>query len=214
MDICGTRFLRFYWFRCHESAGRLVYSLARIYLSRVCSLGTAFRKSFRTFYGCLAQVLARLGAYTVSFPSVLSSRARSRTFTILQHLLENASSPVGRVFNDADHLVKAPSRWHDRCRGAVVPIAAITAASNRAKHVYCALWFDARAFIAWRISFRFPTAIIRVVFARGVAETTDGMTSSGPCWHSEIFTKLIRHLIGHNLFINSRLLCILQKNKK
>lgn len=119
----------------------------------------------------------RVRCVHASFPSVLSSRARSRTFTILEHLLETVSSPVGRVLNDTDHLVKSLSRWHDHCRGTVVPIAAITAAANRVKHVYCASWFDARAFIAWHISFRFLMAII-CILARSVEENCGGMTSS------------------------------------
>lgn len=129
----------------------------RIYLSRACSSGT---KASKEFPHLLQHRHLRVRCVHASFQSVLSSRARSRTFTILEHLLENVSSPVGRVRNDADHLVKSSSRWHDHCRGAVAPIAAIIAAANRIKHVYCAPWFDARAFIAWYISFRFP--IIRI----------------------------------------------------
>jgi len=68
-------------------------------------------------FPCLLRCSHRLRVRCVRapFPSVLSSRTRSWTFTMLKHLLENVSSPVGRVFNHADHLVKllmliSPSR--------------------------------------------------------------------------------------------------------
>lgn len=161
----------------------------RIYLSRVCSSGDEHFERVSALPTTLSRRYLRVRCVHASFLSVLSSRTRSRTFTILEHLLENASSPVGRVLNDADHLVKPSSRWHDHCRGAVVPIATIIAAANRIKHVYCAPWFDTRPFIAWHISFRFPMAIIRIV-ARSITETTGGMTSSHSTFHIHFHTSI------------------------
>lgn len=111
-----------------SGAAGFIHSIG-IYLSR------DTRKRVRDSYDACSRYA--LGARArASFPSVLSSRARSWTFTSLEHLLENASSPGGPVLNGADHLVNlfhADTITVEEPRRFQLPV--ITALGNRVKQV-------------------------------------------------------------------------------